>query len=361
MRLRIPESIRCQVRYHSRGVRDAVQNRGRGVGRPRILFLRSAMHRMDYYRTFLSWLAETVPQLYAACEVRSLPLKLRDWTPYGVVMSWIGDSGLAPGRWERAAMQQLEWKLQSHGIARVNSMAATLGAAKLQGARTMARAGLRTPRVRWIEDARRFQHDPEDFPFPLLIRENYGHAGRTPSLLLRDRRELRAADLGAYRHPIAVEFVDVRDERGFCRRWRYIAAGDVGLSCNLHVSRHWEVRGMVRVTDAETCREERDFVSRPNPHHEQFQRARRELGLGFAGFDYSYDSHGELVVWEANTLPGPVVLKDPQRSYLTGTSHALYAAMARMLAVHARLPVPDRIMDVLTDAPASLPRSARAA
>ena len=351
-------ALKNHVRYYARGVRDFAENRGRATGERRILFIRHPRQKLDYYHSFLQWLAETIPEVYATCEVRSLPFMPRDWSPYGVVMSWIGDSSLALGRWELNAMREMEARLATNEIRSVNTAAATLGSCKCAGAQAMARAGLRTPRIELIRDIDRFRRDPGDFPFPMLIRENYGHAGRTPMLCLRDADALRGAELAPFQHPIAVEFVDVREPNGYCRRYRYVAARDFGLSFNLHISKSWEVRGDVRIRGEYPMMEERAFVGRPNPHHEEFQAARRAMGLGFVGFDYSYDPQGKLVTWEANSLPGTGLGYNSDRRHQEDVNRTTFAAMTRMLLLLAGRPVPEYVDHVLQNSPsASGPRS----
>ena len=340
-------TLKWQVRYHARSLRDTADNRDRATGRQRLLFIRHPYERQDYYSSLLTWLAAAAPDVYRTCEVRSLPFSPRSYDCYGVVMSWIGDSQLTEQSWELEAMTKLERHFGEHRIPSVNSLVATLGTGKHTGARTMARAGLRTPRTEPIHNLAQFQRDLAGLDFPLLIREEHGHAGRLPILLISNQKELEQANLAAFRNPVAVEFIDVREPDGICRRYRYVAAGDIGISYNLHISRHWEVRGNVRISASDASREEREFVQRPNPHHNLFQRARRELGLGFVGFDYSYDPQENLIVWEANSLPGTGFVSNPTRKHQHNVNVETFAAMVHMLLHQARRPVPESINKVL--------------
>ena len=64
--------------------------------------------------------------------------------------------------------------------------------------------------------------------FPLFVREDWRHSG--PVCRVESPSELKNVPLRKFRRPVAVEFIDVRDQRdGLYRKYRYLAAGDVGF------------------------------------------------------------------------------------------------------------------------------------
>jgi hypothetical protein len=166
-------------------------------------------------------------------------------------------------------------------------------------------------------------------PLPLIVREDWGHQGHP--IKIHSDKELRALPLERLRRPVAVEFIDVRGGDELYRKYRYVVAGDVGIPQSLHVSRSWCVRGSPRksIYTEELREEEIAYLNRAEPHHEHFVAARAALGLDFVAFDYSIDTRGEIVVWEANPFPYMHFLGG-RRSYRAPATERTLAAMTRL-------------------------------
>ena len=92
--------------------------------------------------------------------------------------------------------------------------ASVLNTAKSTGAEIMRSVGIRTPRARPIlPTSGTFVVTLGGLEFPLLIREDRAHAGRLPIYLINSIHELEQVPIHEFAHPIAVEFIDVRDPR----------------------------------------------------------------------------------------------------------------------------------------------------
>ncbi len=146
-----------------------------------------------------------------------------------------------------------------------------------------------------------FRHDAGGLEFPFFIREDWGHGGTMERV--DNSEQLARVRIEQYRRPIAIELIDVMSADGLYRKYRYFAIGDYGISHHLLTTSEWITRGADRIYDPQTRAEELAFIACPNPHHAQFQQARRELGLDYVAFDYGYDHSGRVVVWEANPYP----------------------------------------------------------
>jgi hypothetical protein len=114
----------------------------------------------------------------------------------------------------------------------------------------------------------------------------------------------------------------------------------VGVSQGIHITQDWEARGVNRLYDGRSIREELAFLSAPNPHHEQFVSARRLLELDLVAFDYSYDREGRIVVWEANPYPNMSYPTHPDRQYAREGCDRSYAAMLLLYLHRAGLEIP---------------------
>ena len=155
--------------------------------------------------------------------------------------------------------------------------------------------------------------------------------------------------LARFSRPVAVEFIDTRTVAdGLYRKYRYVAAGDEGVSQSMHVQRDWLVRGRKCVFSDELKDEELAYISTSNENHEKLQHARRALELDFVAFDYSYDRDGELIVWEANPYPYLHFSKGNRRYRLASLERVL-AAIVKLYLLESGLPVHARIDEFLDE------------
>jgi hypothetical protein len=225
----------------------------------------------------------------------------------------------------------------------VDRLAAT---EKSNAAQIMGRLGIRTPRVRRINDIAAFRRDLGGLKPPLLIRENWGHG--QPAVLLGHASDAHTVPLERFRQPIAVEFIDTSDPRdGLFRKYRYLVAGDAGAPRHLIINDHWEVRPQRRLMTERARREELDYLNHSDSNHGPLQLARKALGLDVVGFDYSYDRTGQMVVWEANAYPDLNYPKNPWSRHLFPAVERSFAAVAKLYLERADLSVPARIQQML--------------
>jgi hypothetical protein len=155
--------------------------------------------------------------------------------------------------------------------------------------------------------------------------------------------DVRRLPLWRLKRPVAIEIVDVRDPHdGLYRKYRYIAAGDVGVSHHVQVSPTWITRGRHRVVTEQTRDEELAYISRPDPHAAELQRARRALGLEVVAFDYGRTSDGRIVIWEANPFPH-IQFSKRALAYRNAALHRTMLALLRLYLHTAGLPIPDEV------------------
>jgi hypothetical protein len=333
------------TRYVMTPCSDWVQNSRLLTDEPRFLILRHRAHLTRYYDGFVRWLGSEMPDVRARFELQSLPCLVRDWSRFRLLVPWLPDPMLHEKPRIRARVKRIELHCQQHGIAVINPVDQVLKTAKSTGAEIIRSVGIRAPRATQITDLRNFHRNLGGLEFPLLIREDRAHAGRLPIYLARTMRELEQVPVQKFANPIAVEFIDVRDPRdGLSRRYRYFAAGELGMAMNIHCSEHWEVRGRNAVHNAQREREEVEFIRQPDPNHERLQEARRALGLDFVAFDYSYGQDGELIVWEANVMPGLGYSKTNQnRPYLQAIAERAFDMILDLYYRRSGLDVPQQV------------------
>jgi hypothetical protein len=319
---------------------DAAQNARYVRGDDRILVLRDAELAPHFYDLVLDWLALYFPDVRARFELRSLPCRVGDWSPYKVLVPWFQDplEMWLPRAYDQVMALMAECDRRDLPV--VNRVDRHTNAAKSTGATLIAGAGLRTARMAVIDDEDAFRRTRLGIPLPLFVREDWSHGSR---LLRADTEaEARALPVRTFRRPVAVELIDLRSPDGLYRKYRYVVAGDSGVRQSLHVTRDWLARGGPEETVfTEALRDEEiDYTSRPEPHHERFVAAARALGLDFVAFDYSLDGDGNPVVWEGNLYP-LLHLPGGRRRYRRAPTTRVLAAMAKLYLVRAGLDVPD--------------------
>ncbi len=311
----------------------------------RILILRH-VNEPQYYEVIIDWLAEHHHDVRSHFELRVLPCVVRRWSAYALCVPWLQDP---VQQWSASAYRhadKIARLCEARGIRVINPVDRLVNATKCEGARRIGSVGLRVPRIVRILDPERFRDDFYGIDPPLIVREDWGHGGLM--VKVDTAEEARAVDLTRFERPIAVEFVDVSDPSdGIYRKYRYVAAGDTGLSLSLHATREWLTRGKQSLMTPQIIADETAFVTRPDPNHEALQRAGRALELDFVAFDYGYDRDGRTVVWEAN--PFPIIHLPKQQIYWArrGAYIRLIQALVRLYLQRADLPVPPSIDEAL--------------
>lgn len=142
--------------------------------------------------------------------------------------------------------------------------------------------------------------------FPVFLRREHDHnASLTP--LLYTRWELaRAVEkcLAAgyrMRDLIVVEYCNTADSAGTFRKYSAFIVGDRILPHTLIHSDNWITKSHGRLIDADTAREELEYV-RNNPHSKWLRETFALAKIRYGRIDYGlYDSKPQ--VWEINTNP----------------------------------------------------------
>jgi len=262
----------------------------------RILVLRHRDQLHDYNDDLLAWLRRAAPAMAGLFELRRVGFVPKDPARYALLLPWLQDplKEELPEAYEQAKRVEdailLAGGAVSNPVDRLSNSIKSVASAKLRA------AGVPMPRVAPLPRDRRL---PDGFCFPVIAREDRHHGG--PMRLCRDEHELANVPWDALRHPVVVEYRDVRSADGRFRKWRYVVAGDTGAPRHLVVSRRWVVKAQRRVADDSILAEELAYTrEREDPNHALLVRGARALGLDVVAFDYARTREGELVVFEPN-------------------------------------------------------------
>jgi hypothetical protein len=338
--------------------RDASRNRRWSKRGPRILVTRDCIEAPTANEVILEWVESNFPEIRALVELRRLPYRVRDWSRYVLHVPWLQDPVQHWSSRAYSSATRLAKQCDEHRVPVINRVERLTNTTKALGSRIIASVGIRTPRIEWIEDVEEFRETLLGFDFPVIVREDWGH--NAPMYRATSHAELRDLPFDRVCRPIAVEFIDVRSPRdGLYRKYRYVAIGDKGVPLHMHTSTHWITRGANCERSEALIAEELEFLGREDPNHEILQRARKALGLDFVAFDYSYDSDGKIVVWEANPFP---LLRFPQKEHRRYRSAALERTMAGIISLYlrkARLSVPPKIDELFSMGNSMSPSNSR--
>jgi hypothetical protein len=232
-----------------------------------------------------------------------------------------------------------------HGIPTVNRVDRLLNATKFRGSQLMAAAGVRVPRMALVDDPKAFEQDLHGLRLPLFIREDWGHDRKC--FRVDSPEDVSQVPWEMFKRALAVEITDVRSPRdGLFRKYRFVSAGDVGVSHHLHVSQEWITRGDNRVINPLTRAEELEYITQPDSNHELLHQARRALGLDLVAFDYGYTPDGRMIVWEANPFPHFVFARK-RLPYKNPAMHRTMLAIVHLYFTAGELPIPAQVTDGL--------------
>jgi hypothetical protein len=313
--------------------------------RSRVLIVRHRKYQRRFFDVILKWVATNVPELAPLFDVRDLPIRVHDWSSYALHVPWLQDPVQEWSPETYAQANQLAAECDARGIPVLNRVDRLLNATKSLGAELMRSVGIATPKMAPITVPCEFEQSLLGLSLPLFIREDWGHSRHV--VRVDAFSEVPRVPWSTFQRPVAIEIVDVRNPRdGLHRKYRYVAAGEVGVSHHVQTSAEWITRGENRVITPESREEELHYITQPDPHHEVFQRARRALGLDLVAFDYGYTPDGRMIVWEANPFP-TIVFGTRRLVYRNSAIHRTLLAIVRLYLVAAGMPIPAIIDDGL--------------
>ena len=308
---------------------------------PEFLVVRRWQLKAHFYDVILTWVADNFPEFSPLFRIHYLPCRVPRKSDVVLHIPWLQDPVQQWSERRYAQANRLAAECDALGVPIINRVDRLINASKSVGARLMAEAGVRTPRVAPIVDPEEFRETRLGIDLPLFVRDDWRHGGEM--LRADTMEEVRRLPLERFPRPVAVEVIDVSGRTdGLYRKYRYVAAGDLGVSHHLQMTRDWITRGKKRERTAVSREEELAYIAKQDRNHEVLQRVREALGLEFLAFDYGYDREGRMIVWEAN--PYPYIGFSPGKmSYRNGALHRTVAAMLGMYLRYGGLPVPDSL------------------
>jgi hypothetical protein len=311
----------------------------------RFLTIRHPPFNPHFYDELLEWTRNNLPDVFPRFDLRTLPCSVPEDVEVALHIPWLQDP---VQNWSLEVYEQadaLAAECDARKIPIINRVDRLLNTTKFLGASLIAGPDLRTPRMKKLAEPRDLAEAAAELGLPLLVREDWGHGGTL--VVARTGADLRRVPLAGFSRPVAVEFVDVADPRdGLYRKYRYIAAGDEGVSHHLQISQDWQTRGFNRVKADAARDEEIAYTNAPDRNHAAFQRARRALGLDLVAFDYSYDREGRTIVWEANPYPH-LTFSRTKYMHKNPPMHRTHYAIMQLYLQRAGLPIPAKIQDRL--------------
>jgi len=184
----------------------------------------------------------------------------------------------------------------------------------------------------------------QGFGFPLLLRSPGYHAGRH-FVRVETGNELAAAVAGLPGDELTVlQFLDVRGADGKLRKYRVMMIGGKLYPLHAAVSSDWKVHyfSADMTASPEHRAEDQAFLENmPAVLGEKAMGALRavqaELGLDYAGIDFSLGKEGEVILFEANatmTVIRPPA--DPMWEYRRKPVQRIYEAVLAMIVGRAK-------------------------
>ncbi len=181
------------------------------------------------------------------------------------------------------------------------------------------------------------------FAFPLLLRSPGYHAGRH-FVQVGNRDELAAAVAGLPGDALTVlQFLDVRGADGKIRKYRVMMIGGKLYPLHAAVSQDWKVHYFsadMNESPEHRAEDQAFLENMPQVLGEKAMGALKavqaELGLDYAGIDFSLGKDGELILFEANATM--TVVRPPSGElwdYRRRPVQRIYEAVLNMIVARA--------------------------
>jgi glutathione synthase/RimK-type ligase-like ATP-grasp enzyme len=149
--------------------------------------------------------------------------------------------------------------------------------------------------------------DSGEIRFPFLFREGGYHAGQNLELI-QSLEDIHTLEKFAFdgRDYYLTDFINFKSQDGLYRKCRVIVIGGKPYPRHLIISDLWNVHAESRKrlmdNNPECRREEEKFLSEFGQRDPTiFRKIYEELKLDFLGVDFSFDFHGNLIIFEINS------------------------------------------------------------
>jgi cytochrome c-type biogenesis protein CcmH/NrfG/glutathione synthase/RimK-type ligase-like ATP-grasp enzyme len=220
--------------------------------------------------------------------------------PHHIVFNTIGDADLCEPALHTAA--QILTKTNAPVINAPNKVLRT---GRMGNAETLGRLPhVVTPKMTLFS---RERWQDEDFEFPLLLRAPGYHTGR---FFARVESAHELADTIASmpgQEVLAIQYLDTRSRDGKIRKYRVMMIGGKLYPLHAAISHEWKIHYFTaemadhpehRAEDAAFL-DDMASVLGPNALH-ALEEICRTLGLDYGGIDFSLNSDGDVILFEAN-------------------------------------------------------------
>lgn len=328
------------------GSQPVVELPYRGDGRPiRVLLIVSASAGNVPAERFLDDRIFATSKLVAEYYDASIPLP-----PHDVIFNAVGDADIC-----LPALHSVQALLEHIDSPVINAPATVLVTGRAQNAmRFNDLAGVRAPQIVAFTRTALLEVDAagelacRGFRFPLLVRAPGFHAGLHFERV--ERAEMLAETVA--RIPgdslLAIEFLDARSPDGNVRKYRAMIVGPALYPLHLAIASQWKVHyfSSDMADRAEHRVEEEAFLNDMPavlgaPAMAALETVREHLSLDYAGIDFSFDTQGRLVVFEANaTMALPHLESEARSDARRGAIVRIETAVRAMLNERAGRPSP---------------------
>ena len=165
---------------------------------------------------------------------------------------------------------------------------------------------------RWAADgikcarSQNFNHFEEiDLNYPLIIRRDGVHQGKDVFRVENANQaqqliEERQKDNSQANFNLAIEFIDTQWPDGHYRKYRSYIIGKTIIPRHMHTSNHWLVNLENSIVSERSMKEVQLFFHQGDKKPERVMQASLATGHEIVALDYSIDSEGNHVFWEAN-------------------------------------------------------------
>ncbi len=281
---------------------DRQMNKALLRNEPHILFVRDTNSVKGYNAHFIDWTAERFPNIAKHIRLSRISRFPASLKKTALVVPWLQDplKECHPVLYRRAL--RLQDACKNINIPVINPVETLSNSVKSRALPIIGNTGIRTAKIIKITNPSEFHPQEHNLSFPFFIREDYLHGGH--DRMVNTESDLEKINWDDFAGPIAMEFINVQNDDGLYRKYRYFLMGDVGVQKHLIVSKNWRVHFRGRIDPDEAKNEELQYLNSPSdPNHNILNKARQALNFDTVAFDYSYDQNDQLVVWEPNPYP----------------------------------------------------------
>src|SRR5262249_48388735 len=156
-----------------------------------------------------------------------------------LVVNWLADPTITYDARLQSRIMQLHLECVKSHIGVINPFGNLNNSIKSRAMKIIANAGIKVGKSIAINNLKTFDPVNQGLAYPFLLRDDVTHGSQI--IKINSPNELKNIPQSLFNFPCASEFIDVKDNDGYYRKYRCFLIGNKTIPRHLIISKSWWV------------------------------------------------------------------------------------------------------------------------